>query len=265
MEMNILKVTALIALIPAFLATLRRTPQRDAVFWSALLVAVFGSLVFVCVRQSAGWHTGLSTALWLTVAACLLLHTIISAFSADNWRLTSLLLPYLFLLGVLAIIWEQAPEQPLAGDAPLAWVGAHIVVSVTTYGLITLAAVAALAAALQEKSLKAKKRTKLSSILPSVAGSENILVRLLISSEIVLFIGLLTGMATLYSSTGKLLIFDHKTMFSIIVLVVVGALLFAHFKSGVRGRSATRLVLLAYLMLTLGYPGVKFVTDILLG
>ncbi len=265
MELTLLKITALIALIPASLTTWRRTPQRDVIFWSALLVAVFGSLVFVFVRQSAGWHTGLSTALWLTVATCLLLHALISAFSADNWRLTPLLMPYLFILGLLAIIWGQAPEQPMAGDAPLAWVGAHIVVSVATYGLITLAAVAALAATLQERALKAKKRTKFSSILPSVAGAENILVRLLVSSEIVLIIGLLTGMATLYSSTGKLLIFDHKTMFSLVVLVVVGVLLFAHFRSGVRGRSATRLVLLAYLMLTLGYPGVKFVTDILLG
>lgn len=265
MELTLLKITALIALVPASLITLRRTPQRDVIFWSALMVAVMGPLVFVFVRQSGGWHTGLSTALWLTVATCLVLHALISAFSPDSWRLTPLLLPYLFLLGILAVIWGQAAEQPMANDAPLAWVGAHIIVSVATYGLITLAAVAALAATLQERSLKAKKRTKLTSILPSVAGSESILVRLLIACEIVLVIGLLTGMATLYSSTGNLLIFDHKTMFAIIVIVIVGALLVVHFRTGVRGKSATRLVLLCYLMLTLGYPGVKFVTDILLG
>ena len=37
-----------------------------------------------------------------------------------------------------------------------------------------------------------------------------------------------------------------------------------HFKTGLRGRQAARMVLLAYLLLTLGYPGVKFITDVVL-
>ena len=37
-----------------------------------------------------------------------------------------------------------------------------------------------------------------------------------------------------------------------------------HFYTGIRGRAATRFVLLAYLFLTLAYPGVKFVRDVLL-
>ena len=35
-------------------------------------------------------------------------------------------------------------------------------------------------------------------------------------------------------------------------------------RRGVRGRRAARVVLLAYLLMTLGYPGVKFVTDVLM-
>jgi ABC-type uncharacterized transport system permease subunit len=37
-----------------------------------------------------------------------------------------------------------------------------------------------------------------------------------------------------------------------------------HYRSGLRGRRAARVVLVAYLLLTLAYPGVKFVTDVLL-
>jgi ABC-type uncharacterized transport system permease subunit len=36
-------------------------------------------------------------------------------------------------------------------------------------------------------------------------------------------------------------------------------------RTGVRGRQSARYVLLAYLLLTLGFPGVKFVTDVLIG
>jgi ABC-type uncharacterized transport system permease subunit len=64
--------------------------------------------------------------------------------------------------------------------------------------------------------------------------------------------------------TGHLLKLDHKTVLTVAAFVVIGGLLFAHFKSGLRGRKAARVVLLAYLLLTLGYPGVKLVTDVLM-
>ena len=55
-----------------------------------------------------------------------------------------------------------------------------------------------------------------------------------------------------------------KTVLTVTTFAVIGGLLWAHFKTGLRGRKAARIVLLAYLLLTLGYPGVKFVTDIIM-
>ena len=164
----------------------------------------------------------------------------------------------------MATIWSQVPEKSLEGGAPLAWIGTHIFVSVATYGLVTLAAIAALAAALQHRALRSKKRDRLSSILPAVSSSERLLVQLLATSEIVLAMGLMTGMAALYFKSGLVMAFDHKSALAILVFVILAILLLLHFKSGVRGKAATQLVLLAYLLLTLGYPGVKFVTDILI-
>ena len=50
----------------------------------------------------------------------------------------------------------------------------------------------------------------------------------------------------------------------VMVFAIVLCMLFMHFYTGIRGRAATRFVLLAYLFLTLAYPGVKFVRDVLL-
>jgi ABC-type uncharacterized transport system permease subunit len=261
---TLFSLSAVLSLIPASLVSWRRAPARDVTFWAVIAVAVAGPLAWVLVRQSDTWHTGLAPALWLTVLACIVLFVFIAALSREGWRLTVVLLPYLALLGVLATIWGHAPARPLLANAPLAWIGAHIVVSVLTYGLVTLAAIAALSAAIQERALKKKVRTALSRILPSVADSEHLLVRLLAASEIVLAFGLLSGMATLYFEAGEVLAFDHKTVLSIAVFVVIGLLLWAHHRTGIRGRVVTRIVLLAYLLLTLGYPGVKFVNDILL-
>ncbi len=58
---------------------------------------------------------------------------------------------------------------------------------------------------------------------------------------------------------------DHKTVFTVGAFVMIGGLLITQARYGMRGRRAARIVLLAYLLLTLAYPGVKFVSDVLIG
>ena len=84
------------------------------------------------------------------------------------------------------------------------------------------------------------------------------------ASAIVLGCGLVSGMASQYFVDGSLFPFDHKAVLSLIALAVIIVLLVVHRRTGIRGRRAARIVLLAYLLLTLAYPGVKFVTDVLL-
>ncbi len=256
--------SAVAALVPASLVALRRDSGPDAVYWMVLAVAVAGPLAWVVAQMSGAWRTGLSTTLWVTVAASMALFAVVAAVHRQAWRLTPLMAPYMLGIGVLATIWQHAPQKSLGAAAPAGWIEVHIVVSVATYGLVTIAAVAALAAFLQERSLKAKRPTALTRLLPSVADCESLMVRLLVLGAIVLGLGLATGMATQYEETGIVLEFDHKTILTVTAFAVIGGLLVAHFRSGVRGRMAARFVLLAYLLLTLGYPGVKFVTDVLM-
>ncbi len=261
----ILPVFALISLIPSILLPYRRLSKRDLFFWSMLALAVIVTLSLTLVRQSAGWKTDLSTALWLTILTCLILHTVVAIISKDGWRLTPLLMPYLFILGSLAIILTDTnPDQFMINNAPTAWVSTHIFVSILTYGLITLSAIAALAASIQSRALKSKKRTSLSTLLPSVASSEKLVLRFLFSGELVLTVGLITGIALSYLSDGKVIVFDHKTIFAIAVFLIIGCLLLLNHNTGARGKTFTHLVLLAYLLLTLGYPGVKVVTQLIL-
>ncbi|HER27582.1 MAG TPA: hypothetical protein ENI69_10780 [Rhodospirillales bacterium] len=248
----------------------RGADGRSVSYWLTLGVAVCGPLAWAVVQSSGTWHTGLSITLWVTIAAAMVMFAMVVLLNPSAWRLTPLMTPYMALLAVLALIWRHAPEtRPLLSDAlggdPSAWVDAHILVSVATYALVTIAAVAALGALLQEKALKNKRPTALSRLLPSVSESEWLLVRLLALGEIVLALGMATGMATQYRETGGLIVWDHKTILSVTAFVVIAALLLAHFVSGVRGRLVTRIVLIAYLLLSLGYPGVKFVTDVLIG
>jgi len=258
-------ISTLLSLVPAAFVSCRPNSARDSVFWFATAVAVAGPSAWSIVLLSGEWRTGLSSSLWVTIAACMVLYSILAAATREAWRLAPLLIPYLILMGIIAAILSQEPERLFSAQVPLAWIEAHILFSVLTYAVLTVAAVAGVAVFLQERAMKNRQPTKVTALLPSVAAAEIMQVRLLIATEIILGLGITTGMTSQFLETGILLEFSHKTLFSITAFIVIGALLLIHFRTGMRGRRASRYALIAYLMVTLGYPGVKFVTDVVIG
>ncbi len=258
-----MSLSALVALLPACLAV-RRAGARDRLFWTTLVLAVIVPALTVLDLMQGAWRTGLGAALWLTVATCLVLFAALSLASRTAAQLAPLLLPYLLALGALATAFGEPPEPSFAPAAPAAWVVLHVALSIATYALLTIAAVAGLGVLLQERALKHKHRTPLSRLLPSVVDGDRLQWRLLVACFIVLALGVATGMATEHFDHGVLLRPDHKTLLSLLTFALVIGLLVAHRRSGLRGRRAARLVLVAYILLSLAYLGVKFVTDVLM-
>ena len=253
---------AVVALLPAaVIGWFGRA--RNGIWWAAMALAVTGTGAWALAQIEDAWHAGLSVALWVTIAASTALFAALAAASREAWRLTPLLFSYLAVLAALATVWQATPEPRVPGPYS-SWVIVHIVVSVATYALVTIAGVAGLAVALQEQALKAKRPTAISRRLPSVAEAESLEVGLLSAAEAVLGLGVLTGIAANYLATGRLVAIDHKTVLSFAAFLVIGALLFAHNRVGLRGRRAARIALFAWLLLTLAYPGVKFVSSVLL-
>jgi ABC-type uncharacterized transport system permease subunit len=264
----VLSLSALAALVPAAFVPVgpaHREGGQGTTFWILLAVAVAGPVAFVAVQQGATWRTGVATALWLAIAVTMLLFAVLAAVQPVARRLSPLLLGYLFVLGVLATLWLNEPERPLSGLAPPAWLQAHILVSMIAYGLLTLAAVAGAAVVLQERALKKKRPTSFTRLLPAVAEGEALQERLLAASAVVLAVAVVTGATLTWRETGVLLKPDHKTVLVLATFAVILVLQWLHFRHGLSGRRAARTILVAYLLLTLGYVGVKFVTDVLIG
>jgi ABC-type uncharacterized transport system permease subunit len=262
--LSYLSIAALVGLLPVTIQSFRPQTERRMLFWCSLAVAVAGCAALTIVTFSTGWRTGFSPALWATITATLVIFVAVSAFCREGHKLASGLLPYLIVLGTLAVIWQNQAERPFLTSAPTIWVLLHIGFSLATYAVLTLAAIAGLSALIQERSLKTKRETILTAAFPTLSASEALEARLLGYSAAILVVGLLTGMTIHYLQTGSLFDISHKALLSILTLVIVVVLLIARKVSGLRGQKAARLALLAYLMLTLAYPGVKFVTDILL-
>jgi ABC-type uncharacterized transport system permease subunit len=140
---------ALATLMPAAALRLRERDDRDATFWASVALAIAGPAAWAAAQLWGAWHTGFAVSLWLTIAVTTVLFAGLSLATRQGWRLTPILVPYLVGLGVVALIWQRAPERPVAGTVPLAWFETHIVLALATYGLLTLAAVAGVAVFLQ--------------------------------------------------------------------------------------------------------------------
>lgn len=272
----LLGLAATAALLPVTLLQLRVALTRPTgLFWLLFLVAMVGPLAFVLLLAEGQWHGGFGFNIWVTVAATLVIFLPIALWLRQAWLLTPLLFAYLMLLGLLALLFDLAPqENPAAllsadsGDGQTGgiggWLALHITVSVVTYALATLAAVAGLAVMLQERALKKKRPTDFTRSLPSFADGERLQITFLSAAELVLGVGLVSGMALSLLEKGQMLVLDHKILLSFLAFVAIAVVLLLQTRTGLRGQRAGRWILAAYLLLTLAYPGVKFVTDVLI-
>ncbi len=268
MTFSTLDFMALSAQFPVLALAWRRQSDRDLIFWLLLAAAFLGPFLWSITAHALAWRTELNAALWTTIAATWGFYTFLCVYERGAWRLIVIIAPILSIMAVLAIIWsgqnEQAPTAKLPSAAQGAGLGLHIFVSVATYGLLTIASAAGLAGMIQDRTLKSKQPTVRSRNLPALSDCDAMMFRLLGLAEVVLALGIVSGMTLQFQETRQILFFDHKTILTLIAFSLIAALLVTHRLHGVRGRKAARWVLSAYLCLTLGYPGVKFVTDVIL-
>jgi len=179
-------ISAVLALIPLTAVGFRANGARDTVLWGALAFALAGPAVWIYIQMSDAWQTGLSPALWATIVASVLIFIAVVIIVNQAWRLAPLVGGYLILVGLVALVWQHAPDASQVTGTLGIWTTIHIIVSVLTYGLVTLGAISALAAFLQERALKTKRPTRLTRVLPSVLDCERLLVILLVLGECIL-------------------------------------------------------------------------------
>ncbi len=260
----LLGITAMMTLVPLCLLPWR-TEKTDWLTWFLHLVALGCCTLAMLLQLNQGWSPRLVLALWLSVVVILLLLLAVAARWRNAMALAPLLYPYLLLLVLGALLLQGDYVEPGESSGTTAWLVVHILFSLAAYGLVSLAAIAGLAVVVQELALKRRRPGPLSARLPPLADGERLQVSLLAWSEVLLAAAIASGMAHEVVTSGDLLRFDHKTLLALAAFVVIGLLLVLSKQRGLRGRQAARIVLLAYLLLTLAYPGVKFVSDVLAG
>lgn len=249
----IVPVLALIAYSASAALAWRRSPWVN---WTAALAIGLHSLVLV----TALVHEG-SLRIGITEAASLF-----------AWQAALLLWLFSFrepvaINGValypvagLFVVWAAlAPSQ--VSELQLAdWQSStHVLISLLTAGLLTLAAAQAMALALQERLLHRHRLAPADRRMPPLQTMERVLFQLIALGFALLSLTLLSGLWFVHDWLAQHL--AHKTVLSIVAWLIFGVLLWGRWRHGWRGRTATRWALSGYGVLILAYFGSKFVLE----
>lgn len=214
-----------------------------------------------------GWALALSAAIWLGMVIFWVESLMISI---DGMQL--LLMPTATFGALLGAIFPQGEPVPLANDP---WLPLHLIVALSAYALITVAALHAILMALLDRRLhdmqaapqQPEGRRLISLVLdsiPSLLVLETVLFRIIGIGFVFLTLAVFSGSATSLSLTGTWLPLNNKTLFTLLSWVIFGGLLLGRRIRGWRGRVALRWTMTGFAFLLLSYTGTQFVLQVLL-
>lgn len=215
-----------------------------------------------------GWALALSAALWIGMIVFWLESLIIRI---DGLQL--LLLPTAVVICLLAVCF---PKTSLLAHADDAGLRIHLLIALSAYALVTIAAMQAMLMSgldrrlhfpLEHQTEAGTLRRAMGRLLdaqPSLMAQEQVLFRLIWIAFAALTLTLVSGALISLTMKGKWLSFDHKSIFTLLSWLTFGILLVGRYVRGWRGRTALRYTLAGFAFVVLAYTGSRFVIEVIL-
>jgi ABC-type uncharacterized transport system permease subunit len=141
-------------------------------------------------------------------------------------------------------------------------IGLHILISIVSYSLLSIAVLQALLLYWQNSHLKKRQLSGLIQRLPPLQTMESLMFELVGVGVILLTGGIVLGSFYIEDMFAQHL--AHKTILSIIALGIFSTLLIGRNLWGWRGNQAIRWVLVGFCILMLAYFGSKLVVEVIL-
>lgn len=210
------------------------------------------------------WALALSAAIWLGMVIFWLENLVM--------RLDGLLLILLPAATAASLLATVFPQSHLVAHAANDWLRIHLLIALTAYGLITVAALQAMLMTALDRQLhrpieQAANRNIIGRALdtmPPLLVQEVLLFRLIGIGFTVLTLTVITGAVVSMRISSELVPMDHKTVFTLLSWLTFGTLLLGRRMRGWRGRLALRWTLVGFAFLLLSYTGSRFVLDVIL-
>ncbi|HNP34946.1 MAG TPA: cytochrome c biogenesis protein CcsA [Woeseiaceae bacterium] len=187
---------------------------------------------------------------------------LIALLGAIEKNLRGLSAALLLLAAILALLTQ--PEAASSPEHVLGWqMRTHVVTSLFAYGLLTVGAIVAIFALIQLRRLKNVKLSRANQLFAPLDTTESLLYTVTLAGFVVLALSVVSGFTFIEDLFAQHL--AHKTILSLLALVVFGVLLLGRQFAGWRGRRAIYLYLAGFALLCLAYFGSRYVLEEILG
>lgn len=169
----------------------------------------------------------------------------------------------LLVLAALAGLGTGHPAVSPTG-AVMTWqLQAHILISLFAYGLLTIGAIVAVYALVQDYRLHAGRLSSVNHLFAPLETNEKLLYGLAGGGFLALLLAVFSGFLFVDNLFAQHLV--HKTSLSLLALLLFGILLAGRWLAGWRGKPAVSLYLWGFAILGLAYFGSRFILEQILG
>jgi len=172
-------------------------------------------------------------------------------------RLRGLAGGLLMLAAVAALATGAGPEGDHVAST---WqLQGHILISLFAYGLLAVGAIVAVFALVQDRRLRAGNLSDINALFAPLETTEGLLFGITAAGFTTLLLAVVSGFLFVENLFAQHLV--HKTVLSMIALLLFGVLLAGRHFAGWRGHRAVSLYLWAFVILGLAYFGSRFILE----
>ena len=165
----------------------------------------------------------------------------------------------MLILSAVTAMLISATDHTGAGVA-LTWqIRAHVLVALLSYGLLTVGAIVAVFALIQERRLHLARITSVNQLFAPLETTEKLLIGIAAAGFAGLTLAIATGLSFVNDLVEQHL--AHKFALSLLAWVVFGVLLAGRFMAGWRGKRAVKLYLWGFATLCLAYFGSRLILE----
>jgi ABC-type uncharacterized transport system permease subunit len=246
-------------------ATSRLQPAspRTGLIGAAAFILAIAALAMhgIGVADSLTQGGGISVSLVSSVSLIGLQLAIIGTFAAIDPDLRGVSAGLMILAAPTALATQ--PDLAHAAAGSLTWqLQTHVFTAMFAYGLLTAGAIVAIYALVQDKRLRAARLSPVNQLFAPLETTERVLYGVTTVGIGVLAVSVLLGITFVENLFAQHLV--HKTVLSLLALLVFGILLTGRHLYGWRGRKAVFLYLGGFALLCLAYFGSRVILEIVL-
>ena len=236
-----------------------RTVNRRKLFGIAVSAILMHCLsIYSATFTTDGLNLGIQNMPSIILLAINII-VVISSFRKPLHNLLVFLFPLSIFFIIVAIIFRDLAPHLIAVNAGI---GTHILLSIISYSLLTMASLQAALWSWQNHQLKNHRLGSIVKILPALQTMEALIFELVLAGVVTLAFGMAIGFVFIDNIFAQQLV--HKTVLSLFGLFIFSVVLWGRYKLGWRGNSAGRWVIGGFCMLMLAYFGSKVVLEIIL-